>query len=730
MRISSSVFAAGRYVAVLTLVAGSVVLMSAAKKAGFTKYEKAYYADPNTVQFVLPGLAFKITSANIASDGTITVNFNITDGNGNSLDQSGVQTPGPVSVSFLAAYIPQGQEQFWSFISRASTATVGLKGTATQPTSDSGGVLTAVSIGQYAYTFHTKAAGQNGGPFDPTATTRIGIYGSRNLTEFDLGTNYASTTYDFLPNGSKVASTRNVINTVSCNQCHQQLVFHGGSRQGLDLCIMCHQPQNSDPATGNSLDMKVMAHKIHMGSQLPSVQAGTPYQIVGYQNSVSDWSTEVFPANPERCTMCHQQNTGAAQATAYKTNPTRAACGACHDDVNFATGKNHAGGPQVDDNLCSTCHIPQGELEFDASIVGAHTIPAESTTLAGINFKLVSVQNGGAGQQPTVNFTVTDNSGNGIPMSSFKSPNSLSLTLAGPTSDFGYTSFGASTPGYVTETASGASCSSSGSCQYTFTHSIPAGATGTYAIGIEGRISVTLYPGTTVQQTVNESGLNQVINFSVDGSPVAPRRTVVQLANCNGCHANLQLHGNLRNNVTYCVLCHNPSNTDSSTRPSSTVPAYKNLPPQGINFAMLVHKVHTGDQMPAQFGTDYIVIGYGGSTNDFGNAFASVPASIPNTGVRFPVMGPTGAVSDTAKCAMCHVNTSEANFPEGKNDVTDPQGLLNPVPATTSACTACHQNKSALAHAVAQTAAGLGESCDVCHGTGMAYDVDAVHAGH
>ncbi len=72
-------------------------------------------------------------------------------------------------------------------------------------------------------------------------------------------------------------------------------MFHGGSRQGLDLCIMCHQPQNSDPDTGNSLDMKVLTHKIHMGSQLPSVQAGTPYQIVGYQNSVSDWSTEVYP---------------------------------------------------------------------------------------------------------------------------------------------------------------------------------------------------------------------------------------------------------------------------------------------------------------------------------------------------------------------------------------------------------------------------------------------------
>ena len=53
-------------------------------------------------------------------------------------------------------------------------------------------------------------------------------------------------------------------------------------------------------------------------------------------------------------------------------------------------------------------------------------------------------------------------------------------------------------------------------------------------------------------------------------------------------------------------------------------------------------------------------------------------------------MTPTGGVADTAKCYMCHVNRSEAIFPIGKNNVLDPQGRISPVPATTSACTACH----------------------------------------
>jgi len=113
--------------------------------------------------------------------------------------------------------------------------------------------------------------------------------------------------------------------------------------------------------------------------------------------------------------------------------------------------------------------------------------------------------------------------------------------------------------------ASAAYCGSDGTCQYTFTHAIPANATGTYVIGIEGRLSATLLPGTTQQQTTNYGGVNQVIYFSVNGSALAPRRTVVALANCNACHAYLEVHGSLRNNVTYCVLCHNPSNTGHSS---------------------------------------------------------------------------------------------------------------------------------------------------------------------
>jgi hypothetical protein len=78
---------------------------------------------------------------------------------------------------------------------------------------------------------------------------------------------------------------------------------------------------------------------------------------------------------------------------------------------------------------------------------------------------------------------------------------------------------------------------------------------------------------------------------------------------------------------------------------------------------------------------------------------------------------------------MCHVNGSESVFPIGLNDVKTPQGLLNPTPATTAACTACHVQQSATAHAMSQTDPKLGESCDVCHSAGAEFDVVKMHAG-
>src|SRR5450432_2882820 len=430
MRIPSSVLAVGRFALVLAVAAGSLVLMSATKKkTEFTIHDKAYFADANTVNFVRPGLVIKVVSANIATDGTISVDYTLTDPKGLGLDLNGITTPGAVAVSFVAAYIPKGQTQFFSYATRVQTSPI-TKVSATQAGADAGGTTKQVADGEYVYTFKTKAAPQTGTAWDPTATHRIGVYGSRNLTEFDLGTNFDSDTFTWVPAGGTPVP-RDVIETASCNKCHDDLAFHGGSRRGMDLCVMCHQPQTVDPDTGNTLDMKVFVHKVHEGSTQPSVRAGTPYQIIGFNQGVSDWSTVVFPSstsqtmpgekaavNMPRCVACHepQATSGAVQADNWLTNPNRAACGSCHDNINFATGANHVNLPQVNDAQCAGCHFPQGELEFDASIKGAHTIMTESTAFIGLVFSIVKVDNGVAGKAPTLTFTVKDGKGNPVTM--------------------------------------------------------------------------------------------------------------------------------------------------------------------------------------------------------------------------------------------------------------------------------------------------------------------------
>src|SRR5205823_12215081 len=135
-------------------------------------------------------------------------------------------------------------------------------------------------------------------------------------------------------------------------------------------------------------------------------------------------------------------------------------------------------------------------------------------------------------------------------------------------------------PGYVTESALAANCGSDGTCSYTFRHAVPAGATGTYTIGIEARRTETLLPNTTKQMNVTYGAINKVINFSVDGSKVQPRRMVVDINNCNQCHTALSVHGGLRNQTQYCVLCHNPSQTDAGQRVNATNPDDKAAPPQ------------------------------------------------------------------------------------------------------------------------------------------------------
>ena len=665
----------------LTLLAVVAVTIgiAATKNHTFTARDKAFYADARTISFVRPGLDLKIASAEVAADGTIRATVRIADPKGVPLDREGIVSPGSVAMSFIAAYIPQGQTQYVSYTTRTQVSNI-TSNSAIQAAADTGGIFTKTADGEYVYTFRTKAPAG----FDANATHTIGVYSSRVLTEFELGTNFASATYNFVPGGGKVSEVRDVIKSATCNKCHGEINAHGGARRGIEMCVLCHTPQTVDPDTGNTVDLAVMAHKIHAGSKLPSVQDGGKYQIIGFNNTVVDYSKVGFPPDIRNCEVCHVQKGPDAASQADRVNAAnRAACGSCHDNINFAKGDIHI--PQVDDASCTTCHYPEGVREFDTSIKGAHTIPEKSTQLPGTVFSLVDVKDFVAGKSPTVTFTVKDNKGNPVKPSALTA---LSLVLGGPTTDY---------TNYWSESALAAPSTADGRATYTFTRALPADAKGSYTLSMEGYRTITIRSFGNLPVTVRDPGKNFVKTFSIDNSPVAQRRQVVSLAKCNNCHSSLSLHGGNRNQIEACVICHNPANTDALRRPAAQAPN------ESVHFGTMVHRIHAGNKQIR----NYTIFGFGGSVNNFNN-------------VGFP--------NELNNCAACHVNGSEQlPLAATLSDVQDPRSFVPLAGPATAVCSGCHVSKDAATHFI-RNSSSLGESCTVCHGPAADQAVSKVHA--
>src|SRR6476659_5858277 len=144
-----------RFLPALALLGGSALLISASKPT-FSPHEKAYYANASVINFVRPGLVTKILSADIATDGTVRAKIRITDPQGLPLDRTGVDTPGVVNTSFIAATIPSGQTQYVAYTTRVVTSPI-TSVSATQAGADTNGVYTKTAEGEYQYVFGTKA---------------------------------------------------------------------------------------------------------------------------------------------------------------------------------------------------------------------------------------------------------------------------------------------------------------------------------------------------------------------------------------------------------------------------------------------------------------------------------------------------------------------------------------------------------------------------------------------
>ncbi|MCS6803893.1 MAG: OmcA/MtrC family decaheme c-type cytochrome [Acidobacteriota bacterium] len=621
-----------------------------------------------------PGLKLEILGVTIPESRKPEVTFKITDERGMPLDKDGVTTEGVVTLRFLIARIRRGERQYTSYIVRQQTGAA--LGTVDQAAADSGGTYAQVGPGTYTYTFGTTLPAN----YDRTVTHTVGVYANRDMTHVDGNDYVAAATFDFVPNGTPVTVKRDVVNDAACNKCHDQLTAHG-VRRSVALCVLCHTPQTPDPDTGNTTDFNVMIHKIHRGADLPSVRAGRPYQLIGNRGVVHDYSKVRFPQDIRNCDSCH---TGSQGMNAL-TRPSRIACGSCHDNVNFATGQGHGPGiPQTNDLACGFCHQPTSTTEFDLSVAGAHVIPNQSRQLPGIKYTIVRVENTAAGQRPRVIFNITDNAGRPIQPSQMSR---LALVLGGPTSDYSR---------WWTEDARMATPTGDGNYAYTFNTAIPADATGTYTVTLEGRRNVQIIGPNFQPTTIQDTGPNVTKSFAVTG-PLVERRVVVDLAKCNACHDMLRVHGDNRfNNVQYCAVCHNPNQTDVARRPQAELPA------ESVDFKYMIHRIHAGKELSS----DFTVYGFGGTAYNYNN-------------VGFP-----GRLTN---CTMCHVaGTHLIGSTAGRLPTVTPRSLINPTPPISAACVGCHDSQATLAHVSLNTSL-FGESCAVCHGEGREFAVSKSH---
>jgi OmcA/MtrC family decaheme c-type cytochrome len=670
-----------------------------------------------------PGLKLAVSAVTFDATGVATVSFSVTDGAAAPLDLTGKYTDGAVVPKFVLSFLREDANG--NALDYAAYTTQDLKsvdGTmhAAMPEADVGGIIAEVGAGNgtYTYAFATKLPAT----FDKTKTHTIGIWAYRDFG----GKRYVvNTLFDFVPSGIAVKTTRDIVNTQACNQCHNPLQEHDDGRRDVRLCILCHSTPTVDVSNGESLAMPTMIHRIHRGKNLPSVIGGATYQLTTEDRAFEDHSDTWFPGgDAQNCAMCHK----GSQGDVWKKAPTRATCGACHDRTSFSPPPApagfhlHPGDPQPDDTKCTTCHTQSGTP--GVSLVDAHMTASTQPSAPVLDLAIASVATTAPGQTPVLHFTVTKD---GQPLDILTTKlNSLVVTIAGPTTDYAnaqptqYTIQGTTpTPG-GTLALDGAV----GSYAYTFPAPIAPTATGTWAVGMEGYTQAMVGLA-----TFRYASHNPVSYVAVTDPTPVPRRQVVDRDKCNSCHYDLNAHGGGRKSPEYCVLCHTPNKVDDQRVARFEVPT---TVAESVSFKVLVHKIHRGNDLEQ----GYVVGSFpaptttnpGGTPVDFGKV--AFPGNLRacwacHSGTTYQLPLPAGLLPTKTKQVLA-CNDLPLNPASYCNSRTvQSESFLQPVSA---ACTACHDKPANVAHAQIMTAPDGTESCETCHGSGAQWDVQVVHA--
>lgn len=456
-------------------------------------------------------------------------------------------------------------------------------------------------------------------------------------------------------------------------------------------CKACHNtdgyaayrdPDDRDVRIADPIVHRV--HGVHNGAHLKNPRNNDPDTGI-----FSDYIHVEFPADVRNCTKCHVDDR-------WKTEPSRLACGACHDNIWFGdpalmpeTGEEHPGGQQINDGGCSFCHPPNTGGYMPIAVAHEIDLSTEFTVELGMTLP-ANETHYVAGETPQITVTLKDAATGAVvdPATITEEGWSrLRLQVSGPREH---------TEPVLTSAA--ADHSLSGSTSYIYNDlrvrtdpnkvdsSITRSVTdityqladvnglepGTYTVFVQGRFE-------------NSPSSVAVINFQVG----TETEDELICTNCADCHGDTKMHGSYPFNPDICKNCHDYQNQlagktgwDDSNWGFGAAP-----------LARRIHGVHFGHYLDKPL-----------------DVYANPDRFDPST-IIFP--------QDVRNCTKCH-----ADNPMWKEE---PSRL---------ACVSCHDSDEAIAKAQLLTfdlteddpySGDEVETCVICHGSGSDFSPDKMH---
>lgn len=193
-----------------------------------------------------------------------------------------------------------------------------------------------------------------GTPLD-TGTYTVIVYGRRVTPTDGEREPFLTDTAD-IPFGAAgpITPYSGTVATASCNECHGVLAFHGNQREGVRSCLACHTAGTQDGGTTETVDLRVMVHKLHNARNLTDL----PYELNGHSGiaDFSDLLISAMPGEAAECEVCHVNDDWKSPPLRDNMRTWMVVCTSCHDAAETATHVDAATLAGTFVETCAACH--------------------------------------------------------------------------------------------------------------------------------------------------------------------------------------------------------------------------------------------------------------------------------------------------------------------------------------------------------------------------------------